>query len=282
MDSVHAEEEMASEKMDFSNSVQEISKEVDRLCQVSIVSEDEETLGRKRVARDDDPRHMEGTSDVTKDIVSLWWEFRNLQTSSAKEGETTGSKDLTMKHITEKLARFTTDQLQAKDEKGFNALLKACSLPSMSPHVLQYLITTRKVDINCELSQDFDRNPSTAEGLIPGMSALSVAIKRGNVKLVPTFTRRGSAISVQSVDDDGNTALHHCVLKMSKFSFQKLFPLFKPLKWKKMRNNDGKNPLDIARGMQGLSKGRARSITFMCEEMMKKKTTKTKMVEKKK
>ena len=185
-----------------------------------------------------------------------------------------------MKYITEKLARFTTDQLQAKDEKGFNALLKACSLPSMSPHVLQYLITTRKVDINCELPQNFDRNPSAKKGLIPGVSALSVAIKSGNVKLVPTFTRRGSAISVQSVDDDGNTALHHCVLSMSKFSFRKLFPLYKPLKWKNMRNEDGKNPLDIARGMQGLSEGKERCITFMCEEMMKK--TKTKRVEEKK
>ena len=107
------------------------------------------------------------------------------------------------------------------------------------------------------------------------MSALSVAIKSGNVKLVPTFTRSGSAISVQSVDDDGNTALHHCVLSMSKFSFRKLFPLSKPLKWKTMRNEDGKNPLDIARGMQGLSEGKERSITFMCEEVMKK----TKMVE---
>ena len=114
------------------------------------------------------------------------------------------------------------------------------------------------------------------------MSALSVAIKSGNVKLVPTFTRSGSAISVQSVDDDGNTALHHCVLSMSKFSFRKLFPLSKPLKWKTMRNEDGKNPLDIARGMQGLSVGKERSITFMCGEMMKKTTTKTKMVEGKK
>ena len=156
MDSVHAEEEMPSEKMDVSNSVQKRFEEVHRECQVSFVTEDTETLGSKQVARNDDPRYMEGTNDVTKDIVSLWEEFRNLQTSSRKEGETTGCNDLTMKQITEKLARFTTDQLQANDEKGFNALLKACSLPSMSPHVLQYLITTRKVDINCELPQHFD------------------------------------------------------------------------------------------------------------------------------
>jgi len=242
MDSVHVDE-MASEKMDVSSSVEERFEEVHRECNVSIVSEDKETSARKRVTRNEDPGHMEGTNDVTKDIVSLWVEFRNLQASSRKESEKTGSNDLTTEYITEKLARFTTDQLQTKDEKGYNALLKACSLPSMSPHVFQYLITTKKLDINCELPQNFDRNPSTTKGLIPGMSALSVAVKSGNVKSVPTFTRRGDEISVQSVDDDGNTALHHCVLSMSKLSFQKLFPLFKPLKWKTLRNGDGKNPL---------------------------------------
>jgi len=283
MDSVHVGL-MAPEKMDVSSSVEERFEEVRRECNVSIVSEDKETSARKRVTRNEDPGHMEGTNDVTKDIVSLWVEFRKLQASSRKESEKTGSNDLTMEYITEKLARFTTDQLQTKDEKGYNALLKACSLPSMSPHVFQYLITTKKVDINCELPQNFDRNPSTTKGLIPGMSALSVAIKSGNVKSVPTFKRRGEEISVQSVDDDGNTALHHCVLSMSKYSFQKLFPLFKPLKWKTLRNGDGKNPLEIAKGMKGLSEGKERSIKFICEEMMKKtekKKEKTKTEKKK-
>jgi len=91
------------------------------------------------------------------------------------------------------------------------------------------------------------------------MSALSVAITCGNVKSVSTFTRRGGEISVQSVDDDGNTALHHCVLKIRKFPFQKLFSLFKPLKWKMLRNKDGQNPLEIALGMKGLSDGNERS-----------------------
>ena len=282
MDSVHADEEMASRKMNVSNSPEVRFEDVHRECNVSIVREDKETSARKRVARNEDPGHMEGTNDVTKDIVSLWVEFRNLQSSSRKENEETGCKDLTMEHITERLARFTTDQLQAKDEKGCNALLKACSLPSMSPHVLQYLINTRKVDINCKLPQILDRNPSTTKGLIPGMSALSVAITCGNVKSVSTFTRRGGEISVQSVDDDGNTALHHCVLSISKFSFEKLFPLFKPLKWKTLRNKDGKNPLQIAQGMKGLSEGKERSIKFMCEEMMKKRTTNKLMTEKKK
>ena len=275
-DSVQVKDEMASEKMDVSNSVEERFEEVHTVYNVSNVTEDKDTSARKRLAKNEDPGYVEGTNDVTKDIVSLWGEFRNLQTSSRSEGEKTGCNDLTMDYITEKLARFTTDQLQSKDEKGYNALLKACSLPSMSPHLLQYLITTRRVDINCELPHNFD----STKGLIPGMSALSVAIKSGNVKLVTTFTRRGDEIPVQSVDDDGNTALHHCVLSMSKFSFQKLFPLFKPLKWKTLRNKDGKNPLQIAQSMKGLSKKNERSITFMCEEMMKKR--KTKMVEKKK
>ena len=282
MDSVHADEEMASRKMNVSNSPEVRFEDVHRECNVSIVREDKETSARKRVARNEDPGHMEGTNDVTKDIVSLWVEFRNLQSSSRKENEETGCKDLTMEHITERLARFTTDQLQAKDEKGCNALLKACSLPSMSPHVLQYLINTRKVDINCKLPQILDRNPSITKGLIPGMSALSVAITCGNVKSVSTFRRRGSEISVQSVDDDGNTALHHCVLSISKFSFEKLFPLFKPLKWKTLRNKDGKNPLQIAQGMRGLSEGKERSIKFMCEEMMKKRTKNKLMTEKEK
>ena len=276
----HVNEEIVLGKMDVSNSVQERLEDVHSECNVSIVSEDKETSTRKQFARSEDPRYMEGTNDVTKSIASLWREFRNLQTSSRKEGEKTGSNDLTMEYVTKRLARFTTDQLQAEDGKGYNALLKACSLPSMSPHVLQYLITTRKVDINCELPQIFDRNSSTTKGLIPGMSALSVAIKSGNVKSVSTFTRRGGEISVQSADDDGNTALHHCVLSKSKVSFQKLFPLFKPLKWKTLRNENGKNPLQIARGMKGLSKEKERSITFMRKQMKKK--TKTKMVEEKK
>jgi len=110
---------------------------------------------------------------------------------------------------------------------------------------MQHLIIERKVDINCTLPQTFERDNSATNGLIPGMSALSVAIKSGNVKLVPTFARRKKEISFGSADDDGNTALHHCVLSASKFAFEKLFPLFKPLKWRKIHIKEGKNPLEI-------------------------------------
>ncbi|KAJ7381049.1 hypothetical protein OS493_004645 [Desmophyllum pertusum] len=186
-----------------------------------------------------------------------------------------------MEHVKEKLARFTTDQLKAMDEKGYNALLKACSLPSMSPHVMQYLVTTKKVDINCQLPRDFDR--STAKGLIPEMSALSVAINSGNVKLVSIFMKRRKEISIPSSDAEGNTALHHCVLSGSKESFRKIFPLFKPLKWKKMRNSEGKNPLEIVRELKQLREGKKKEkekFTYM-EMTMRRKDSKRSMGKKK-
>ena len=248
-DSVHVDEEMALEKRDPSESDGEECEKVDNGSNISNVSEDQETSRKKRDARSKHPGHMEGTNDITKDIVSLWSEFRNLPSSNRKEDEKTGSNDLSAEYVKEKLSRFSTDQLQAKDDKGHTALLKACSLPTMSPHVMQHLIIERKVDINCTLPQTFDRNHSVTKGLIPGMSALSVSIKSGNVKLVPTFTRRRKEINFGSADEDGNTALHHCVLSASKFSFDKLFPLFKPLKWKKMSNNEGKNPLEIIKDL---------------------------------
>lgn len=46
----------------------------------------------------------------------------------------------------------------------------------------------------------------------------------------------------------------------------------------KLRNKDGKNPLEIAREMKGLSTEKERSISFMCFEMTKK--TETKMMKK--
>ena len=193
---------------------------------------------------------MEGTNDVTKDIVSLWTEFRNLASINRNEGEKTGSNDLSAEYVKEKLSCFSTDQLQAKDDKGYTAILKACSLPSMSPRVMRHLIVEKKVDINCTLPQTFDRNHSATKGLIPGMSALLVAIKSGNVKSVPTFTSRSKELSFGSADEDGNTALHHCVLSASKFSFEKLFPCFKSLNWKKMRNNEGKNPLELIKDLE--------------------------------
>lgn len=143
----------------------------------------------------------------------------------------------------------------------------------MSPHVMQYLITTRKLDLNCQLPPDFEKSQSIAKKLVPGMFALSVAIRSGNVKSVPTFMTRLGDINVRSKDNDGNTALHHCVLSQSKSSFQKLFPLYKPLEWKEMRNNEGKNPLDICIAemeMRGQSKEKEKSLKsllYMRQEM---------------
>ena len=260
---------MASEKMDFSESGGEECEEAHNASNINIVSEDQETSSRKRDARSEESRHIEGTNDTTKDIVSLWREFRNLSSSSGKDGEKTGSNDLSAEYVKEKLSRFSADQLQARDEKGYTALLKACSLPTMSPHVMQHLINERKVDINCMLPQTFDRTHSAAKGLIPGMSALSVAIKSGNVKLVPAFKRRRKEIRIGSADGDGNTALHHCVLSASKSSFDNLFPLFKPLKWKNMHNNEGKNPLEIIEDldMTGYSEGRKNNINQMRQKL---------------
>ena len=270
-DSVHVDEEtmIASEKTDFSKCDGEEYEELGNVSNISIVSENQDTSARKRDARCEVPGHKVGTNDVTKDIVSLWREFRNLPSSSRKDGEKTGSNDLSAEYVKEKLSCFSTGELQAKDGKGYTALLKACSLPTMSPHVTQHLMIERKVDVNCALPHTFERNNSATNGLIPGMSALSVAIKSGNVKLVPTFTRRKKEISFGSADDDGNTALHHCVLSASKFAFEKLFPLFKPLKWKTMHNNEGKNPLEIIEDldMTGYSEKKKKIIDDMRKKM---------------
>ncbi|KAL9979248.1 hypothetical protein ACROYT_G016881 [Oculina patagonica] len=275
---VQEDEEMAV--VCFDSNGEQPEEKIDNGCDLSILqSEDRVMSSRKRDARNESLEYTEGTNDVTKSIVDLWMEFRNLlATSKNDDNEKPGSSDLTVEHVKKKLENFTIDQLQAPDEKGYTALLKACSLPSMSPHAMQYLIITRKVDLNCQLPHNFDRNNSVCEELIPGMSALSVLITSGNVKLVPTFTRRRKEISIQSADDHGNTALHHCVLLISKFSFQKLFPLFKPLKWKKMRNNEGRNALEIAKDiakdvMNGLSEVKKKSIAFMLEEMKKKNSS---------
>lgn len=138
---------------------------------------------------------------------------------------------------------------------------------------MQHLITTRKVDLNCKLPLDFDRHHSTAKKLVPGMSPLSVAIRSGNIKSVPTFMTRPGSIDVRSADHDGNTALHCCVLSYSKTSFLKLFPLFKPLEWREMRNSKGMNPLDVCVAeieSRRQTKGKEKSfeyLEYMREEM---------------
>ena len=220
--------------------------------------------------------HMEGTNPVTGIIVNLWTKYRDIQGYSTMQIQKRGSSDLTSDEIHKKLQCFSNKELQDADEKGYNALLKACSLPSMSPHVMQYLITTQKVDLNCRLPSNFDINHPTAKGLMPGMSSLSVAVRKGNVKSVPTFMTRPTDINVRSVDDEGNTALHHCVISISKTSFQKLFPLFKPLEWKEMRNNDLKNPLDVCvaleeqlKRQEKVKENSLKTLTYMKEEMEK-------------
>ncbi|KAL9979251.1 hypothetical protein ACROYT_G016886 [Oculina patagonica] len=228
--------------------------QVDDDSNVSTVSDSQEASGgksksRKSTTKEDlnIPAYMEGTNLVTGIIVDLWREYREILGYSKAQIEERGSNDLSTDEVHNKLCHFTLSQLQAADTNGYTALLKACSLPSMSPHVMQYLITTRKVDLNCQLSPDFDTNHPKARKLVPGMFALSVAIRSRNVKLVPTFMTRPGNINVRSKDHDGNTALHHCVLSHLKGPFQKLFPLYKPLEWKEMRNNELKNPLDICK-----------------------------------
>ena len=179
----------------------------------------------------------DGSSGVTRSVVDLWEKHTSMRRIT--------KEDLKMEDIKNSLDYFTIEELEKKDDQGYNAILKACSLPSMSPHVMQYLIGIRKVDLNCTLPPDFDKNHQAASGLVPGMSPLSVAINRRCSRYFSTFMTREAEIKVRSADEDGNTALHHCVLKASKIIFQKLFPLYKPLEWRKMLNCGGRNPLDL-------------------------------------
>ena len=179
----------------------------------------------------------DGSSGVTRSVVDLWEKHTSMRRIT--------KEDLKMEDIRNSLDYFTIEELEKKDDQGYNAILKACSLPSMSPHVMQYLIGIRKVDLNCTLPPDFDKNHQAASGLVPGMSPLSVAINRRCSRYFSTFMTREAEIKVRSADEDGNTALHHCVLKASKIIFQKLFPLYKPLEWRKMLNCGGRNPLDL-------------------------------------
>lgn len=179
----------------------------------------------------------DGSSRVTRSVVDLWEKHTSMRRIT--------KEDLKMEDIRNSLDCFTIEELEKKDDQGYNAILKACSLPSMSPRVMQYLIGTRKVDLNCTLPPYFDKNHQAASGLVPGMSPLSVAINRRCSRYFSTFMTREAEIKIRSADEDGNTALHHCVLRASKIIFQKLFPLYKPLEWRKMRNCGGGNPLDL-------------------------------------
>ena len=205
--------------------------------------------------------YMAGTNEVTAGIVDLWNERK--QTKKRKDGE-----DLSMEYVQTRLAQFVDEKLETKDQHGYNALLKACSLPSMSPHVMQNLIVVRRVDLNCRLPDDFDKHHPSAKGLIPGMSAMSVAIRRHNISCISTFKRREKDINVRDADQERNTALHHCVALASKGAFQKLFPLYKKLNWKRMFNKELESPLDIAQNLamdSGAKKKQA--LDFILEEM---------------
>ena len=180
--------------------------------------------------------YMAGTNDVTAVIVNLWNQRKQMKKR----------EDLSKEDVGKSLDCFVSGELETKDQHGYNALLKACSLPSMSPHVMQHLIVVVKVDLNCRLPDDFDEHHRSAKGLIPGMSALSVAIRRQNISCISTFKRREPEIKVRDADQEGNTALHHCVASASKGAFQKLFPLYKQLDWKEMFNSERKSPLHIA------------------------------------
>ena len=202
--------------------------------------------------------YMAGTNDVTAVIVNLWNQRKQM-----KKGE-----DLSKEDVGKSLACFVSGELETKDQHGYNALLKACSLPGMSPHVMQHLIVVEKVDLNCSLPDDFDEHHPSAKGLIPGMSALSVAIRRQNISCISTFKRRKPEIKVRDADQEGNTALHHCVLSASKGAFQKLFPLYKQLDWRKMFNEELESPLDIAQSLVMNSAAKKKqALDFILQEM---------------
>ena len=183
--------------------------------------------------------YQAGTNEVTRAIVDLWNEYTRCKNQG----------DLTTEQIEARLKQFNIKQLQMEDINGYTALLKACSIPSMSPRVMQYLIVKRRVNLNCSLPHQFDINHKAASGLVPGMLSLSVAVTRSKSKFIPIFMGRQTEINLRSVDEEGNTALHHCVLSMSKSAFQKLFSLYKHLEWKEMKNVRRENPLDLAQNL---------------------------------
>ncbi|XP_067024875.1 uncharacterized protein [Acropora muricata] len=185
-----------------------------------------------------DPAYDEGTNTVTATIVKLW---RQKVKQKSRE-------DLA-KETVETALVFEPKELEELDVKGYNALTKACSLPSVGIRVVSHLLNVKKVDVNSQIPSTFNSDSPAARWLTPGMSALSVAIRRGNVNCVPTFMNREPAIDFRSTDRDQNTALHHCVLSsvVPKTAFDRLFRCYRALEWEKMKNVQDKSPLDIAK-----------------------------------
>ena len=183
----------------------------------------------------EDPAYMRGTSEVTRLIVELWREKMRIK----------GNEDIDPQKVKDNLNNFGTEDLERLDDEGFSALTKACSLPSMSPRIVSYLLNTKNVDVNCRLPDNFETGDGVAANLVPSMSALSVALQQGNVNCVSTFMNRRDSIKFESRDKNGNTALHYCV--SSPDAFEKLWPYYKGMNWRDMKNDEGKNPCDDAK-----------------------------------
>ena len=206
-------------------------------------------------ATEKDNQHFEGTNEMTREIVDLWRSCKSTQDTS----------DFSNEVIQNKLKPFK-GTFEKRDKKGYNALLKACSLPSISPHLVSYLINEEKVDINCRLPSAPCKNPNV------GIPAIALAVKHSNVRLVTVFKNRKSELRLLDSDEDGNTVLHHGVLKVSKTVFDKLFPLCKESQaWRNARNNEGKNILDIAHDLHFEEKkdssSRKKILSAMIEAM---------------
>ena len=183
----------------------------------------------------EDSTYTGGVSEVTRSIVELWREKMKLK----------GHEDINPGKVKAKLENFKTQILEKRDTAGFSALTKACSLPSMSPRIVSYLLNTKSVDVNCRLPDNFETGDGVAANLVPSMSALSVALQQGNVNCVSTFMNRRDSIKFESRDKNGNTALHYCV--SSPDAFEKLWPYYKGMNWRDMKNDEGKNPCDDAK-----------------------------------
>ena len=186
----------------------------------------------------DDPAYDEGTNTVTATIVKLWRENFKIKQR--------GEKDLA-KETVEKALVFEPKELEELDGEGYNALTKACSLPSVGIGLVSHLLNVKKIDVNSQIPSNFNSDSRAAKWLTAGMSALSVAIRRGNVSCVPTFMKRKTEIDFRSTDREQNTALHHCVLSsvVPKTAFDRLFRCYG--EWKEMKNVQDKSPLDIAK-----------------------------------
>ena len=183
----------------------------------------------------EDSAYTGGASEVTRSIVELWREKMKQK----------GHEDINPEKVKAKLKNFKTQILEKRDTAGFSALTKACSLPSMSPRIVSYLLNTKNVDVNCRLPDNFETGDGVAANLIPSMSALSVALQQGNVNCVSIFMNRRDSIEFESRDKNGNTALHYCV--SSREAFEKLWPYYKGMNWRDMKNGEGKNPCDDAK-----------------------------------